>query len=38
MLTPVWRHRIQLRPDAEIEGVTTDQVLSSVVQTTPVPR
>lgn len=38
MLTPVWRHRIQLRPDAEIEGVTADQVLASVVQTTPVPR
>jgi len=38
MLTPVWRHRIQLRPDAEIEGVAADQILSSVVQTTPVPR
>jgi len=38
MLVPVWRHRIQLRPDAEIEGVTTDQILASVVQTTPVPR
>ncbi|MBP2437591.1 AAA family ATPase [Microbacterium amylolyticum] len=38
MLTPVWRHRIQLRPDAEIEGVSVDKTLASVVRTTPVPR
>jgi MoxR-like ATPase len=37
MLVPVWRHRIRLRPDAEIEGVSVDAVLTSVVQQTPVP-
>ncbi|GAB3280212.1 AAA family ATPase [Microbacterium lacusdiani] len=37
MLVPVWRHRIRLRPDAEIEGVTVDAVLGSVLQQTPVP-
>jgi len=38
MLTPVWRHRIQLRPDAEIEGVSVDSVLASVLRQTAVPR
>ena len=37
MLIPVWRHRLQLRPDAEMEGVSADAVLSSVVQQTRVP-
>lgn len=37
MLVPVWRHRIQLRPDAEMEGVTADAVLASVLQQTRVP-
>lgn len=37
MLVPVWRHRLQLRPDAEMEGVSADAVLSSVVQQTRVP-
>lgn len=32
------RHRIQLRPEAEIEGTSADNVLESVLQTTPVPR
>ncbi|WP_221585397.1 MoxR family ATPase [Microbacterium sp. G2-8] len=38
MLTPVWRHRILLRPDAEIEGVAVDSVLASVLRQTAVPR
>ncbi|WP_110588521.1 AAA family ATPase [Microbacterium suaedae] len=38
MLTPVWRHRIQLRPDAEIEGVSVDAILASVLRQTAVPR
>ena len=38
MITPVWRHRVQLRADAEIEGVTVDAVLTSVQRQTPVPR
>jgi len=37
MLIPVWRHRLQLRPDAEMEGVSADAVLTSVVQQTRVP-
>ncbi|UWF78622.1 MULTISPECIES: AAA family ATPase [Microbacterium] len=37
MLMPVWRHRIQLRPDAEMEGVSPDAVLHAVVQQTRVP-
>jgi len=37
MLMPVWRHRIQLRPDAQMEGVSPDAVLQSVVQQTRVP-
>ena len=32
------RHRVQLRPEAELEGVTVDSVLDSVLQSTPVPR
>lgn len=37
MLVPVWRHRLQLRPDAQMEGVSADAVLTSVVQQTRVP-
>ena len=37
MLVPTWRHRLRLRPEAEIEGVSADAVLSSVVQQTRVP-
>ena len=37
MLVPTWRHRIRLRPDAELEGVSVDAVLGSVVQQTRVP-
>ncbi|MFT4221252.1 MAG: MoxR family ATPase [Microbacterium sp.] len=37
MLVPVWRHRIRLRPEAEIEGVSGDAILRSVLQQTRVP-
>ncbi|MFK4853239.1 AAA family ATPase [Microbacterium sp. ZW T6_19] len=37
MLVSVWRHRLQLRPDAQMEGVSADAVLTSVVQQTRVP-
>lgn len=37
MLVPVWRHRLQLRPDAQMEGVSADAVLTSVVQQIRVP-
>lgn len=32
------RHRVQLRPEAELEGVSVESVLDSVLATTPVPR
>ena len=35
---PSLRHRIQLRPEAELEGVTADAVLESVLANVPVPR
>lgn len=34
----VLRHRIILRPEAEIEGVTADRVVAGVLETTNVPR
>ncbi|ALJ21282.1 AAA family ATPase [Microbacterium sp. No. 7] len=37
MLVPTWRHRLRLRPEAEIEAVSVDAILSSVVRQTPVP-
>jgi len=37
MLVPTWRHRLRLRPDAELEGVSVDAVLGSVLQQTRVP-
>lgn len=35
---PTLRHRVQLRPEAELEGVTTESVLSTVLASVPVPR
>jgi MoxR-like ATPase len=32
------RHRIQVRPEAELEGVTADDVLNSLLATVPTPR
>ncbi len=37
MLLPVWRHRIALRPEAELEGVSADTILRSVVSQVQVP-
>jgi MoxR-like ATPase len=37
MLLPVWRHRVQLRPEAELEGVGVDTILRSIVQQVQVP-
>ncbi|MFF2052748.1 AAA family ATPase [Leifsonia sp. NPDC058194] len=37
MLVPVWRHRIQLRPEAELEGVGADAILRSILQQVQVP-
>ncbi|WP_020667979.1 AAA family ATPase [Amycolatopsis nigrescens] len=35
---PALRHRLDLRPEAELEGATTDGVLERVLATVPVPR
>ncbi|HEX6577526.1 MAG TPA: MoxR family ATPase [Jiangellaceae bacterium] len=35
---PSLRHRVTLRPEAELEGVTADSVLDTVLSTVPVPR
>jgi MoxR-like ATPase len=35
---PTFRHRIQLRPEAELEGVAVDGVLETVLASVPVPR
>jgi MoxR-like ATPase len=34
----VLRHRIQLRPESEIEGQNTDDVIKRILDTIPVPR
>ncbi|MCS7273608.1 MAG: MoxR family ATPase [Fimbriimonadales bacterium] len=38
MAPPVLRHRLILRPEAEVEGLNADRVLSSILEATPVPR
>lgn len=35
---PTLRHRVQLRPEAELEGVTAETVLGTVLASVPVPR
>jgi MoxR-like ATPase len=35
---PTMRHRVQLRPEAELEGATPDAVLEGVLATVPTPR
>jgi len=35
---PALRHRVSLRPEAELEGVTTDAVLEGILATVPAPR
>jgi MoxR-like ATPase len=35
---PTLRHRVRLRPEAQLEGVTVDTVLDSVLATVPTPR
>ena len=37
MAIPALRHRLQLRPEAELEGVTSDTILRSVIQQVQVP-
>jgi len=35
---PTLRHRVQLRPEAEMEGVTADSVINAILAHVPVPR
>lgn len=35
---PVLRHRVVLRPEAEVEGLTVDRVLTSIIDAQVVPR
>jgi MoxR-like ATPase len=35
---PTFRHRVQLRPEAELEGASPDGVLDGVLASVPVPR
>ncbi|WP_353988387.1 AAA family ATPase [Ruicaihuangia caeni] len=37
MALPVLRHRLQLRPEAELEGVSADSILRSIMQQVQVP-
>ncbi len=38
LAAPTLRHRLSLRPEAELEGVTVESVLDSVLASVPVPR
>src|SRR5439155_1194044 len=35
---PALRHRVRLRPEAELEGVTVEAILETVLATVPTPR
>jgi MoxR-like ATPase len=37
-LPPVLRHRVRLKPEAELEGFDADRILADVVAAVPVPR
>jgi MoxR-like ATPase len=38
LVKPVYRHRIILRPEAEIEGLTPDGAVERILQHVEVPR
>ena len=38
MAIPVLRHRLVLRPEADIEGIQPDQIIHRVLTQVPVPR
>ena len=38
LATPILRHRIMLKPEAEIEGVTTDEVIENILTQVKAPR
>jgi MoxR-like ATPase len=38
LASPTFRHRVQLRPEAELDGATPDGVLDGILASVPVPR
>jgi MoxR-like ATPase len=38
MVKPVFRHRVMLQPDAQLQGVTPDQRIDELIKSAPVPR
>jgi MoxR-like ATPase len=38
VVRPGVRHRIQLRPELELEGTTVDGVIDGILASVPVPR
>jgi MoxR-like ATPase len=38
LAAPTLRHRVQLRPEVELDGATPDGVLAGLLATVPVPR
>jgi len=38
MVAPVLEHRLIMRPEYEIEGLSISEVLQQIVQSVPVPR
>ena len=37
LVKPAWRHRLILRPEVELEGVSADAVLDSLVERVAIP-
>jgi MoxR-like ATPase len=35
---PVLRHRLVLKPEADLEGVSSDQVIADILSTVEVPK
>jgi MoxR-like ATPase len=35
---PVLRHRIQLTPDKEMEGIQPEQIITQILESTEVPK
>ncbi|NLG19668.1 MAG: magnesium chelatase, partial [Fibrobacter sp.] len=38
VIHPVLRHRVIVRPEAQLDNVTVDDILDSIVKTVEIPR
>jgi len=38
VIPPVLRHRLELTPEKEMDGATTDQVITEIIQSVEIPR